>query len=269
MFSLAVWGWQITIIITLGLARLIDYILNKPAAIYWTCVAWIIFTIVSLSYIPLIIFQLVVIFWATVRFAPNNPGDAPTAAVVDETAKIALVATRLCEKKQTPKTVEDFRQCCDSPAEVAFLDIMVQHYELKPVDECLMGQGITLELQFPIDKCRADFWINECLIVEIDGAAYHTRKEVVARDTRRDKYIRRQGFHILRIPAKYPLYRSVATINKVRRAISIAAQDEVKKNYPEEERFFHLGAVNCGLKYKNTPSGLFKTTQETLLRNGG
>lgn len=56
-----------------------------------------------------------------------------------------------------------------------------------------MGQGITLELQFPIDKCRADFLINECLIVEIDGAAYHTSKEAVARDTRRDKYIRRQG----------------------------------------------------------------------------
>ena len=255
MFSLAVWGWQITIIITLGLARLIGDILNKPAAIYWTCVAWIIFTIVSLSYIPLIIFQLVIIFWATVRFAPNNPGDAPTAAVVDETAKIAPIATRPCEKKQTPKTVEDFRQCCDPPAEVAFLDIMVQ--------------GITLELQFPIDKCRADFLINECVIVEIDGATYHTSKEAVARDTRRDKYIRRQGFHILRIPVKYPLYRSVATINKVRRAISIAAQDEVKKNYPDEERFFHLGAVNCGLKYKNTPSGLFKATQETLLRNGG
>lgn len=199
MFSLAVWGWQITINITLGLARLIGDILNKPAAIYWTCVAWIIFTIVSLSYIPLIIFQLVIIFWATVRFAPNNPGDAPTAAVVDETAKIAPIATRPCEKKQTPKTVEDFRQCCDPPAEVAFLDIMVQ--------------GITLELQFPIDKCRADFLINECLIVEIDGATYHTSKEAVARDTRRDKYIRRQGFHILRIPAKYPLYRSVATIN--------------------------------------------------------
>ena len=121
------------------------------------------------------------------RFALNNPGDAPTAAVVDETGKIAPVVTRPCEKKQTLKTVEDFRQCCDSPAEVAFLDIMVQHYELKPVDECL--------------------------IVEIDGAAYHTSKEAVARDTRRDKYIRRQGFRILRIPAKYPLYRSVATIN--------------------------------------------------------
>ena len=157
MFSLAVWGWQITIIITLGLARLIGDILNKPAAIYWTCVAWIIFTIVSLSYIPLIIFQLVIIFWATVRFAPNNPGDAPTAAVVDETAKIALVATRLCEKKQTPKTVEDFRQCCDAPAEVAFLDIMVQHYELKPVDECLWGRGSLLSCSFQLTNVARIF----------------------------------------------------------------------------------------------------------------
>ena len=58
--------------------------------------------------------------------------------------------------------------------------------------------------------------INECLIVEIHCAAYHTSKEAVRRDTRRDKFIRRQGFHILRIPAKYPLYRPSAAINKVR-----------------------------------------------------
>lgn len=144
---------------------------------------------------------------------------------------------------------------------------MVQHYALKPVDDCLMGQGITLELQYPIDKCRADFLINDCLIIEIDGAAYHTSNQAIRRDTKRDKFIRSRGFHILRIPAKYPLYRTTATINKVRRAISIAAKAEIKKKYAEEDRFFHVGAEDCGLKFKSTPSGLFKATQDTLLRN--
>ena len=118
------------------------------------------------------------------------------------------------------------------------MDIMVQHYALKPVDDCLMGQGITLELQYPIDKCRADFPINDCLIIEIDGAAYHTSKQAIRRDTKRDKFIRSRGFHILRIPAKYPLYRTTATINKVRRAISIAAKAEIKKNTPKKIAFF-------------------------------
>lgn len=172
-----------------------------------------------------------------------------------------------CTKQTRPKTIEDFRNCCDSPAEVAFLDIMVQHYALKPVDNCLMGQGITLEPQFPIDRCRADFLINECLIIEIDGAAYHTSQEAVRRDTQRDKFIRAHGFHILRIPAKYPLFRASATVNKVRRAISIVATGEVKKNYPEEERFFHTGAQECGLKFKNTPVGLFKATKDTIVRH--
>lgn len=267
MMTLAVLGWQVTIILTLGLARWIGDIFNRPGAIYVVCGAWIIFTLVSLFFMPLIVVQLIVIIWATRIFAPSDPATVQTAAGGDGPVQKELIATASRDKNQAPKTLEDFQKCCDSPAEEAFLDIMVRHYALKPVDNCLMGQGITLELQFPIDKCRADFVINECLIVEIDGAAYHTSKEAIRRDTRRDKFIRRQGFHILRIPAKYPLYRPSAAINKVRRAISIVAVSEAKKNYAEEDRFFHAGAQNCGLRYKSRPSGLFKALKEASLRH--
>lgn len=271
MLSLAVIGWQITIVFTLALARLFGGIFNKPDAVYWVCGCWILFTFVGVFYEPLILVQLMTIFWATGKFAPDQAEKHP-----EETAQFAQTAVQTDDthvdlqclpQSKTPKTREDFRMHFDSPAEEAFLDIMVRHYELKPVDDCLMGRGITLELQYPIDKCRADFLINDCLIVEIDGAAYHSSKQAKARDTRRDKFIRRQGYHILRIPAKYPLYRTSATINKVKRAISIVATGEVTKKYAEEDRFFHSGAEDCGLRYKSTPSGLFKATQETLLRN--
>lgn len=63
-----------------------------------------------------------------------------------------------------------------------WLDITPSSQRIKPTDDCLMGQGITVELQFPIDKCRADFLINDCLIVEIDGAAYHSSKDARARE---------------------------------------------------------------------------------------
>lgn len=267
MMTLAVLGWQVTIVLTLWLARWIGDIFNRPGAIYEVCSAWIIFTLISLFFMPLIVVQLIVIIWATRIFAPSDPATVQTAAGGDGPVQKEPIATPSHNKNQAPKTLEDFQKCCDSPAEEAFLDIMVRHYALKPVDDCLMGRGITLELQFPIDKCRADFVINECLIVEIDGAAYYTSKEAIRRDTRRDKFIRSCGFHILRIPAKYPLYRASATISKVRRAISIAAKAEVKNNYAEEDRFFHLGAEDCGLKFKSTPSGLFKATQDILLRN--
>ena len=213
----------------------------------------------SVFFTPLIIFQLVVIVLATSKFAPSdrtkkpkrtkkqkNAGEPvgvkkPRKIVVQQPGAnetpIAQGERQCCTKQTRPKTIEDFRNCCDSPAEVAFLDIMVQHYALKPVDNCLMGQGITLEPQFPIDRCRADFLINECLIIEIDGAAYHTSQEAVRRDTQRDKFIRAHGFHILRIPAKYPLFRASATVNKVRRAISIVATGEVKKIIPKKSAF--------------------------------
>lgn len=271
MFTLSVTGWQIAIIFTLVLARLIGDIFRSPNAIYWVCCAWILFTLLKVFSLPLMIFQLVNIFWATATFAANDKAlkTETTAGSTTSTERVAATRSKVENnpKSHALKTLEDFYKCCDSPAEEAFLDVLVRHYSLKPTDDCLMGQGITVELQFPIDKCRADFLINDCLIVEIDGAAYHSSKDARARDTRRDKFIRRQGFHILRIPAKYPLYQHSATINKVRRAISIVAAEEVKKNYADEDRLFHVGAEDCGLRYKNTPKGLFKATQETILRN--
>ena len=50
MMTLAVLGWQLTIVLTLGLARLFGDIFNKPSSIYWVSGAWIVFTLVSLFY---------------------------------------------------------------------------------------------------------------------------------------------------------------------------------------------------------------------------
>ena len=101
-----------------------------------------------------------------------------------------------------------------------------------------MGQEITLELQFPIDKCRADFLINDCLIVEIDGAAYHTSKEAVARDARRDKYIRRQGFHILRIPAKYLFIALLLKSIRYDAQFQSRPKTRLRKTIPRKSAFF-------------------------------
>lgn len=98
------------------------------------------------------------------------------------------------------------------------------------MDDCLIARGITLDLQSTIDRCHVDFLINDCLVVEIDGAAYHSSDQAKARDFAIGKFVRSQGFRVLRISAKYPLYDGSATINKVRRAISITAELKVNKN---------------------------------------
>lgn len=50
MFTLSVIGWQIAIIFTLVLARLIGDIFRSPNAIYWVCCAWILFTLLKIFF---------------------------------------------------------------------------------------------------------------------------------------------------------------------------------------------------------------------------
>lgn len=102
----------------------------------------------------------------------------------------------------TPKWMAHYVRACESPAESAFLRAMVSRYDLKPSGGRLAAKGISLELQKPIGRYRADFVANGNLVVEIDGAAYHGSPEAKARDARRDQDMRRMRYHVLRIPAK-------------------------------------------------------------------
>lgn len=112
-----------------------------------------------------------------------------------------------------PVSVEDIRMACDSPAEEAFLDAMVSAHSLQPGPGAIVGKGLRLRSQvamgnlkiystFTAAQYRADFLIDEKLVVEIDGAAYHSSPEAVERDRQRDDDMRRDGYSILRIPAK-------------------------------------------------------------------
>ncbi|WP_443018997.1 endonuclease domain-containing protein [Sphingobium sp. MI1205] len=44
---------------------------------------------------------------------------------------------------------------------------------------------------------RADFLVDDKLVVEIDGATYHSSPEAVARDRQRDEDMRREGYTVL------------------------------------------------------------------------
>lgn len=102
----------------------------------------------------------------------------------------------------TPKWISHYVHACESPAESAFLKAMVSRYALKPDDGALVTDGLILEMQKPIGRYRADFVANGNLVVEIDGARWHSSTEARARDAQRDLDMRRMGLEVLRIPAK-------------------------------------------------------------------
>ncbi|WP_371734692.1 endonuclease domain-containing protein [Aliiroseovarius sp. xm-v-208] len=120
---------------------------------------------------------------------------------------------RLAARPEPRITVEDLRLGCESPAEEAFLDEMIRTFELKTGLGALVGPNLRLRNQVPVGQLkqngtrefRADFLVDEDLVVEIDGAEYHTSLEARANDQRRDEIILKAGYSILRIPAKVVL----------------------------------------------------------------
>jgi very-short-patch-repair endonuclease len=122
-------------------------------------------------------------------------------------------AARIYANSIIPMSVEYLRKCCDSPAETAFLDAMVSGYDLKAGPGAATGRGLRLRSQIPMGRAefyshkvhypyRADFLVDEKLVVEIDGAAFHSSPEAVVHDRIRDEHLQKEGYTILRIPAK-------------------------------------------------------------------
>lgn len=103
---------------------------------------------------------------------------------------------------QTPDWEQYFLNLCESPAETAFLRAMLQAHRLLPESGRLRGAGFTLALQVKMPPYRVDFLVNDKLIVEIDGATYHSSPEARARDRQRDAALGARGYVTLRIPAK-------------------------------------------------------------------
>lgn len=136
-----------------------------------------------------------------------------------------------------PIAVKDMRRSCESPAEEAFFDAMVSAYRMTAGPGCIAGDGIELRTQIGLGQLkigrgsawrefRGDFLIDEKLVVEIDGAAWHGSPDAIARDDARDKVIRSNGYTVLRIPASVVFNtpaEAVRTVEEVRRQLRVVA----------------------------------------------
>lgn len=72
----------------------------------------------------------------------------------------------------------------DSKAEAIFGDVLTKH-------------KIPHKFQYKIGPYRADYLISDFLVLEIDGPHHNQQKEY---DEQRDKYIKKMGYKILRLP---------------------------------------------------------------------
>lgn len=116
---------------------------------------------------------------------------------------------------------------CESPAETAFLEAMIEAYILVADKGILRGNGITLDLQVALKPYRVDFLVNGWLVVEIDGAAYHSSPEAVARDKARDADLNGRGYSVLRIPAKIVFASPDEAVSCVRAEIAKGREKSV------------------------------------------
>lgn len=119
-----------------------------------------------------------------------------------------------------PEWREYFLAACESPAETAFLEAMINGYDLKPDNGILVAPGIDLDMQTEYKPYRLDFLVNKWLVVEVDGAAWHSSPEAVERDGIRDEFFKAKGFSVLRIPAKVVLNTPTKAVDMVRAAVA-------------------------------------------------
>lgn len=109
---------------------------------------------------------------------------------------------RLVATDDDPNWLIYFHEVCESPAETAFLDALVTQLGLRPRRGILLNSQMRCELQVRIDSYRVDFLVDGWLVVEIDGAEYHSSPEAIARDQARDEFLCAQRYRVLRIPAR-------------------------------------------------------------------
>lgn len=130
---------------------------------------------------------------------------------------------------------DSFRAVCESPAETGFLDAMICAFDLEPENGFLSGGGLKLSMQVPVARYRLDFLVDDRLVVEVDGAAYHSSPEAIESDQRRDLFLNEKGFEVLRIPAKTTLYSAHEAVVLVKNArVNVKRQDHENERAVKE-----------------------------------
>ena len=95
----------------------------------------------------------------------------------------------------------------DSEAELIFINILVEN-------------KIGFKFQYKIGPYKADFLLGESLVCELDGP-HHAQPEQKAHDLKRDKYLRKMGYKILRVPLIVLTLNQRAVIEEIKEILDL------------------------------------------------
>lgn len=151
----------------------------------------------------------------------------------------------------TPNWKEWFTEACDSPAEVAFLEAAVQDMDLLPHRGALKSDMFSLTMQSDFKFYRVDFILNGSLMIEIDGATYHSSPEAQKSDEARDAYFETIGYTTLRVPAKDVFRTPLEVMKRVRAALPAAEGAKRRKRAADE----------AAAAETSKPAGFFQSIQ--------
>jgi very-short-patch-repair endonuclease len=164
-----------------------------------------------------------------------------------------------------PDWQKPYLLACESPAESSFLIAMIEGFSLKPQLGVLKGSGLTLDMQVVLGRYRLDFFANRWLVIEIDGAAYHSSPDAVARDEARDAYLESYDYTVLRIPAKIVFSTPLQAVAKVRSALAagrkVVSQPDGKRQAAAQKKPTLLDAA---LKFVDDFSAHMERAEQSM-----
>lgn len=125
-------------------------------------------------------------------------------------AQLKIKSRQYYEKKHNIRPVGDIlkdvrtlvkKESADSKAEKIFFDMLIE-------------RGLRFEFQFPIGPYRVDYLFAGFLVLELDGPQ-HSKDH----DDRRDEYMRKMGYKIIRVPIWILVSCPDAVIDEIQEAI--------------------------------------------------
>lgn len=162
------------------------------------------------------IILLLIVGFVIWHFIPQRDPTQPSPEFRSESRAIA----------SDPRWATYVEEHCESPAETAFLREMINGFSLKPDGGSLLGSGVRLDYQVVEGRYRTDFLADKWLVIEIDGATWHSSYDAVARDKLRDEYFESLGYSVLRIPAKVVFNQPGEAVKRVRAALAVGKRPQ-------------------------------------------
>lgn len=103
---------------------------------------------------------------------------------------------------------QHFYDLCESEPERILLEALIQRAQLKPSGQELVGSLRVRPQAVILRRYRADFLVNDHLVVEVDGKAYHNNESSFESDRYRDQELIVNGYTPIRFPASQ-IYQNV------------------------------------------------------------